>query len=578
MISNNLVTQQHLDKILDLLDWIGPIAALRRVFQLKSPAAEEFSARVFTAAVDRGRLSVVRALLSAGVSSQDAYRSRTPGIETALAASVQNQHLDVVKCLVDSGADPNDAKNEHTPLFRHITGSLLPEMESRRAANLVAYTAMLEVLVKAGARPRMSEIPLMRKAYDCAEEFGHQRILNLFFQAGISHHDSKKSILNGRLFNAVSEGRIELVRSLVHQGADVECWLRGDPSPARTSAAAVLARKPLVVAVANKNIAMVELLLDLGADANGLNCEAKDPTLGDAFTFSCHRGTLTGALHMAAFKQNHALVKKLLERGADVSALHPYGLTPLHWVVNGNTKPVMDIAKTLLQHGADAKTLLSASYSKAIIDDSLLNVSNAFNWEPMAELLLGHLDGADVFGVGDLKLCSDLWSHGDHRKILENDWLATMKNVICLGRAQHRRYCQQHPRAPFVPFGKWLNTLLDKATDAGALNCTLYLCWEGADAASCITGIPHGSQDTAVTRRRRVTFQRATQHGANISALSLGPDIIPFLKMDMRDKGFDASREERNNRRAAEGGVDINAAPDPDVGLTTLQVGSGEQE
>jgi hypothetical protein len=148
--------------------------------------------------------------------------------------------------------------------------------------------------------------------------------------------------------------------------------LRGDPSPARTFAAALFARKPLVVA-------MVELLLDLGADVNGLNSKAKDPTLGDVFTFSCHRGTLTGALHMASFKQNHALVMKLLEKGADVSALDPYGLTPLHWVVNGTTKPATDIAKTLLQHGADAKTLLSTSYSNAIIDGSLLDVSNAFN-------------------------------------------------------------------------------------------------------------------------------------------------------------------------------------------------------
>jgi hypothetical protein len=96
MISNNPVAQQHLDIILDFLDWIVPVATLRQAFQLKTPAAEDFSATISTAAVDRGRLSVVRALLSAGV-SQNTYRSRTSGMETALAASVLNQDLDVVK-------------------------------------------------------------------------------------------------------------------------------------------------------------------------------------------------------------------------------------------------------------------------------------------------------------------------------------------------------------------------------------------------------------------------------------------------------------------------------------------------
>jgi hypothetical protein len=162
----------------------------------------------------------------------------------------------------------------------------------------------------------------------------------------------------------------------------------------------------------------------------------------------------------------------------------------------------------------------------------------------MAELLLDHLGGADVFGVVDLKLCSDLWSHGDHQKILENDWPEAINDVVCLGRAHHRRYCQQDPRASFVPFSKWLSTLLDKAMDAGALSCVLYLLWEGADA-SCITRIPHGSLDAAATQRRRVILQHAIQHGANVDASSLGPDIMPFLETDVRDKGFDVSREER---------------------------------
>lgn len=81
--------------------------------------------------------------------------------------------------------------------------------------------------------------------------------------------------------------------------------------------------------------AIVALLIDRGADVN-----AAEPDQG--FT----------ALHFAARDQNAAIVRRLLEAGAEVDPVDVFGDTPL-WrsVMSSSASPAT--MKLLLEHGAD---------------------------------------------------------------------------------------------------------------------------------------------------------------------------------------------------------------------------------
>jgi ankyrin repeat protein len=84
-----------------------------------------------------------------------------------------------------------------------------------------------------------------------------------------------------------------------------------------------------------KNIELVELLLDKGADPNSKNENGDTP------------------LHKACFENALEISKLLIERGADVDAKDVIGLTPLHWAVLHHNH--IEIAKLLLDRGADVE-------------------------------------------------------------------------------------------------------------------------------------------------------------------------------------------------------------------------------
>lgn len=118
------------------------------------------------------------------------------------------------------------------------------------------------------------------------------------------------------LHNAVEQGDVRAVMSLLERGADVERRTeRGDA--------------PLHLAAANGNPEIVRLLLEKGADPNALSRERWTPL---------HYGALASGP-----KSDHrVVVESLCARGADVNAVNANGWTPLFEAAEGGCHDIVD--------------------------------------------------------------------------------------------------------------------------------------------------------------------------------------------------------------------------------------------
>lgn len=121
------------------------------------------------------------------------------------------------------------------------------------------------------------------------------------------------------LIDAVDAQRIEEVRRLVEQGADIDAAVLGDGTA-------------LIRASAHGDLVIVNELIRLGADVN-------QPARGD------------GNPLIAAAKRGHAdVVARLVAAGADVNAVVAGDETPL---INAARGGHLDVVTYLVEHGAD---------------------------------------------------------------------------------------------------------------------------------------------------------------------------------------------------------------------------------
>jgi ankyrin repeat protein len=99
------------------------------------------------------------------------------------------------------------------------------------------------------------------------------------------------------LLDAICYGTSEKVRQLVEEGADVNELVDGT--------------SPLHYAATTGNTALIQLLLDNGADINATNCFMNTP------------------LHNCSVFQHKAAAKLLISNGADINAINERGRTAL---------------------------------------------------------------------------------------------------------------------------------------------------------------------------------------------------------------------------------------------------------
>ncbi len=152
-----------------------------------------------------------------------------------------------------------------------------------------------------------------------ATENGHKRIMKLLVAKGAD------------LNLAYKDGETPLHRAIVHDRAgDVRFLLENGAElvPGKDG------RRPLHYAAEARNVELVTLFLDRGADVSAADQKGYAP------------------LHLTVDRGGYEVTKLLLDRGANLAATTSDGRTPLHLALRYGA---LDVAKLLLDRGADPR-------------------------------------------------------------------------------------------------------------------------------------------------------------------------------------------------------------------------------
>jgi ankyrin repeat protein len=318
------------------------------------------------AAVRSGNVATLKTLIA---QRTDVNAPEADGT-TALHWAVHHDSLEAVDLLIRAGANAK-AVNRYgvTPLWAACTNG---------------NAAIIERLLDAGADANMAlpegETPLMTAA-----RTGGVDAIRLLLARGAQVNPIEGWRKQTALMWAAAEGHRDAVKVLLEAGADLK--LRSGGEGKFTA---------FLFAVRAGHRDVVELLLDAGADVND--------QLADA----------TSALHLAIINAHFELAVNLVKRGAQVNHNRP-GWTPLHqltWTRRPNQNrgllpPVptgslgsMDLAKVLIEHGADPNARMTRQPTKDLHrhmgtrlgSTPLLNAAKLADAE-MMRFLLAH--GAD---------------------------------------------------------------------------------------------------------------------------------------------------------------------------------------
>ncbi len=263
-----------------------------------------------------GSASMTRVLLGAGADPETALRSG----ETVVMTAARSGSADVVRQLLEAGADPNRSGTRGQTALMWAAGQ--------------AHSDVVEVLLDFGADVHArSDVRTQYMKTDKAQE---------------SHPDYQVWVDQGgntALMFAARSGDLRSTELLVEAGSDV-------------NAVVAFGITPTIMAVHGGNAALVDHLLDQGADPN-----------------SAEAGHT--ALHVAILRGSDEAVSSLLEHGADPNVpvmratptrrqsldyhFHQtlVGATPL-WLAARFTE--VDAMRALLDHGADPQFVHDVRY------------------------------------------------------------------------------------------------------------------------------------------------------------------------------------------------------------------------
>ncbi|KAH7153752.1 ankyrin repeat-containing domain protein [Fusarium sp. MPI-SDFR-AT-0072] len=295
-------------------------------------------------AAARGHEAVVRLLLDRGAYSEAADKEdRTP-----LSWAAAKGHEVVVRLLLDRGANADAVDNEgQTPLsyaavkgHEVVVGLLLDrgvytnaaDKEGRTSLLLAAengHEAVVRLLLDRGAHSEAADkegrTPLSWAAACTTRIDLGSRVWYIDYHPNHALRDYRMQLM---LLEQSNKAR--LMRARLGHEAVVELLLdRG----ANADAVDKEGRTPLSWAAAKGQEAVVRLLLDRGANADAVDKEGRTP------------------LSWAAAKGQEAVVRLLLDRGANADAVDKEGRTPLSWAAAKGQEAVVQL---LLDRGANA--------------------------------------------------------------------------------------------------------------------------------------------------------------------------------------------------------------------------------
>jgi ankyrin repeat protein len=318
-----------------------------------------------------GKTDAVKALLDHGAKINAA---ETWGGTTALMWAVSERHPDVAKMLIERGADVN-AKSYFVPsasgrgfegttpiapkpnqeIEEFAAGMLTPLMFAARENDLESAKLLAKAGADLNARGGDGKDALSLAFFDGSYDVADFLIDS---HANVNQKDAQRFT---PLFWAVDRRNMEtapnfpwmvtrdpfpLIRKLLDAGADPNAAINSTPrARMREGSPRLVYATAIMRAAFSGDIELVKLLLDHGADPQIISSD-RETTLMAA----CGTGFINGYHRARPPAERLAVVKLLVEKGADVNAADGYGITPL--MVASNLGD-LEVVKYLVSKGAD---------------------------------------------------------------------------------------------------------------------------------------------------------------------------------------------------------------------------------
>jgi ankyrin repeat protein len=306
-----------------------------------------------------GDLETVKLLLEHGseVNRKENWRGETPLMLAAVEC-----HADVVRMLITHGANPNLRSTSFDLHDRDGIVGLQASLYWKGGLTALLFAARQgcvetgEALVEGGTDMSLTDTdfrftPLMDAIFN-----GHLDFAQMLIDKGANINDGSLYVLVDQRNTIPHEGDKQTVAGLTHllldRGADPNAAFNNGKVPPRMTYPAIrygpipAGSTPLLSAARAQNVALMQILLDKGANPN------KATTI-DHFTplMAALSGGPRRRGRGAPRSESNLMpaIQLLIERGADVNAANSRGMTAMHYAARIGDDPAVQL---LADHGA----------------------------------------------------------------------------------------------------------------------------------------------------------------------------------------------------------------------------------